>query len=238
ILDARPDAVVYLGFRDGVDPAQFRAALEQSFHSASALNVEEYVNFEQAHKHDLFLIPNGTIHSAGINSLVLEISATPYIFTFKMYDWQRLDLDGRPRPINIDRAFENLDFERQGERVRWELVSQPAVIGEGEGWQLIHVPTHAAHFYDLHRLEFTTGIDVPTDGSPHVLSLVEGQGVILELPDGQKPQFSFAETFVIPAATDHYRLVSPDGEPLKVVKAFLKPEWFTRPENGWLVARD
>ncbi len=225
ILDSGPRAQVYLGFREGIDPAVFRAELERSFAEATPIDVEKFVNVAPARKHDLFLIPNGTIHCSGRDSLVLEISATPYIFTFKMYDWMRLDLDGRPRPLNFARAFENLYFERAGSRANDELISKQRVIAQGTGWQTVHCPTHAHHFYDVHRLEFEGAVDVETRGSPHVLSLVEGATVWVE-SGGARRRYSFAETFTIPAAAGRYRLIS-DGAPVKVIKAFIKPasEW-------------
>ena len=103
ILDSEPGAKVYVGFNEGIDPDEFRTELERSFNQATPIDVERFVNIEPANKHDLFLIPNGTIHCAGADVMVLEISATPYIFTFKMYD---LDAprSGRQSPAHQHRA--------------------------------------------------------------------------------------------------------------------------------------
>jgi mannose-6-phosphate isomerase class I len=223
ITDCGADAEVYLGFQPGVDAREFRQALEKSVHESSALDMERFVQKHAATKHGLYLIPNGTIHCSGKNNLVLEISATPYIFTFKMYDWMRLDLDGQPRPLNIDRAMENLYFDRQGERIQREFIAHPRMLASGAGWELIHLPTHGEHFYDVNRFDFTTTVEGRTAGSPHVLNVVEGPSVVLETPGAPPQRFAFAETFVVPAATGTYRLSSDTGLPVKVIKAFLKP---------------
>ena len=224
ILDCVPGARVYLGFRAGIDPAELRAALEHSYQAGEPLEVERFVQSHPAAKHDLFLIPNGTIHGSGQGNLVLEISATPYIFTFKMYDWQRPDLDGKPRPLNISRAFENLYFERQGPRVQEELLSHPQVLAEGPGWKVVHLPTHPTQFFDVHRLEFEQSIQVDSAGQCHVLSLVEGRSVALETGQGMRQRFNYAETFVVPAAAASYRLINEGGGIARVVKAFVRPE--------------
>ncbi|MCK6471132.1 MAG: class I mannose-6-phosphate isomerase [Planctomycetes bacterium] len=224
ILDCKPGAQVYLGFREGVDPQAFRAALEKSYREAVPLDAERFVNVEPAHKHYLFLIPNGTIHCSGAGNVVLEISATPYIFTFKMYDWQRLDLDGRPRPLNIARAMDNLCFGRQGPKVRAELVSVPREIARGDGWKRIRLPTHRAHFYDVERYEFITAVDVRSEDACHVLNVVEGGPVRVETSAGAGLRVNYAETFVVPAAAGSYRLVNTGLGEAKVIKAFVKPE--------------
>jgi mannose-6-phosphate isomerase class I len=224
ILDCKPGAVVYLGFQENIDPAAFRNELEKSRNENAVVDVDRYVQSHVAAKHDLFLIPNGTVHSAGANNLVLEISATPYIFTFKMYDWLRLDLNGEPRAINIGHAFNNLSFERKGDRVKEELIANPVILSGGADSQLVHLPTHAQHFYDVHRIEFDSDVLVHTNGSCHVLMVVEGDGVIVESTDGTKSRFSFAETFVVSAAANVYRLINTGSQRVKVVKAFIKDQ--------------
>ncbi len=222
ILDCDENASVYLGFQRDIDPLVFKSALEGSQDEGETIDIEKYVQVHSAKKHDLFLIPNGTVHSAGAGNLVLEISATPYIFTFKMYDWVRLDLDGKPRPINIDHAFKNLDFSRKGDKVQQELISKPQLIKSAPDFDLLHLRTHPEHFYDVHRMEFDNSIEVDTDNTCHVLMLVEGQAVLLQTADGTKRQFAYAETFVVPAAAGSYKLTNTGSGRIKVIKAFLK----------------
>jgi predicted NBD/HSP70 family sugar kinase/mannose-6-phosphate isomerase class I len=222
ILDCKKDAGVYLGFQEDIDPSEFRNALEESVEKNQAIDIREYVQWHPSQKHDFFLIPNQTIHSSAVDNLVLEISATPYIFTFKMYDWVRPDLDGKPRPINIEHAFHNLNFERKGSRVKEELISSPLVIEANDHYTLIHLPTHHEHFYDVHRIEFINEVTVRTNNACHVLMLVEGESIVVKTKNGEERQFNYAETFIIPAGADSYQLINRSGKMVKVIKAFVK----------------
>lgn len=226
ILDCAPNAHVYLGFQDGISQHEFREALERSFSDGHAVDVERFVQTVPARKHDLFLIPNGTIHCSGRNNLVLEISATPYIFTFKLYDWQRLDLDGQPRPLNIARAFQNLRFEYQGDYVGKALVSKPYLHSAGDLWRCFHLPTHPDHFYNVRRYEIDASgyVEVDTRASCQVMNLVEGTAIRLETANGTSQRFNYAETFVVPAAAQHFRLVNDTDTTAKVVNAFIRED--------------
>lgn len=223
ILDSTEGAEVYLGFQDNINANQFREELESSQANGTPVPVEDYIQKFPASKHDLFLIPAGTVHCSGKNNLVLEISSTPYIYTFKMYDWLRLDLDGNPRPINIKRAFENLNFARKGDRVAEELISSPTVIEKGKDWRLVHLPTHSEHFYDVHRVEFEGEIEMEMRGKFHLLNLVEGSKIVVKTGDREQ-EIHYAETFIIPAAAQNYKLTNKGNSPAKVVKAFVKDD--------------
>jgi len=222
ILDCTPDSVVYLGFHEDINPDEFRQALEDSVTYDREVNIGKYIQKFNSKKHDLFLIPNRTVHSSGRNNMVLEISATPYIFTFKMYDWLQKDSEGNPRPINIEHAFNNLDFERKGARVAREFISKPSVLETGSDWKLIHLPTHADHYYDIHRMEFETRMKVHVEQVCHVLMLVEGETITVETADGSSATYHYAETFIVPAATPYYTLTNKGSGMAKVIKAFVK----------------
>lgn len=222
VMDTKDDAVIFLGFNEDIDPAQFRDELEHSYNKSVPADIEKHVQTHRTSKHDLFLIPYGTVHGSGRNNLVLEISSTPYIFTFKMYDWLRPDLDGKPRSLNIERAMQNLYFERKGKRVKEELICKPEIIASGDGWELEHLKTHPTHFYDVHRYKFDKRVLVSTENKCHVLNLVEGEYIILETLNGIRKIFNYAETFIVPAAAKEYLLINQSDRPAMVVKAFVK----------------
>lgn len=224
MLDTAPDATVYLGFHEDIEPQAFHDALVESQQQGTPLDVEKFVQVHPAAKHDLFLIPHGTIHCSGKNGLVLEISSTPYIYTFKMYDWMRMGLDGQPRPLNISRAMQNLDFECKGERVGKDYISKQILIEEGETSKIIRLTTHPKHPYEIFRFEFEHQLAVQNKGQAHVLSLVEGHKIKV-ITGARSMVIHYAETFVIPAAARKYELINLGGSAVKVIQASVKPEY-------------
>jgi mannose-6-phosphate isomerase class I len=206
MLDAEEDAEVYLGLKEGIDRDAMIRDLERAQDANFDFPAEQYVNRFPARKHDHFLIPAGTIHCSGRNSMVLEISATPYIFTFKLWDWGRLGLDGRARPIHLNHGVENIQWDRTTEWVRHSLIDQVVPVASGDGWREERTGLHELEFIETRRHWFTKAVPHDTRGTVHVLNLVEGKQVVVESPEGAFDPFhvNYAETFIVPAAVGPY----------------------------------
>ncbi|HYE26267.1 MAG TPA: class I mannose-6-phosphate isomerase [Clostridia bacterium] len=213
LLDAKGGGCVYLGVKEGVDRESMIHDLRVAETGAALFDAEKYVNKFQARKHDHFLIPAGTPHCSGKNSMVLEISATPYIFTFKMWDWGRLGLDGRPRPIHLEHGINNIQWDRTTGWVRDNLVNCIEPVAEGPGWREERTGLHEREFIETRRHWFTGTVPHNTNGGVNVLNLVEGHEAVVESPTGAFEPFvvHYAETFIVPAAVGAYT-IRPWGE--------------------------
>ena len=208
LLDAEEGATVFLGLKTGVDPKEMIDALNRSQATGEEFPAARFVNQWPAKKHDHYLIPGGTIHCSGAGAMVLEISATPSIFTFKLYDWGRLGLDGLPRPINIRHGEHVIQWERQTEFTRRNLVNCIVPVASGDGWREERTGLHENEFIETHRHWFTKLVTMNTDGGVNVLNLVEGDEAIVESPVGAFAPFvvHYAETFIVPACVGEYTI--------------------------------
>ncbi len=223
IVNARSDARVFIGLTDECDPAAFKHALQTSARDGQEVQIDRFVHSEPSKPHDLFLIPNGTVHCSGRGNLVLEISATTYIFTFKIYDYLRKDLNGELRPINIDRAFDNIRFERRPVWVRENLIARPRLLREGPGWKEYLLMDRPEFFYNIHRLEFEHECSYSTDDRGYAVNLVEGEQISVIAANGNTYTLSYLESMLIPAAAGHVRLVNKGERPCKLVLVYVRP---------------
>lgn len=227
LLDATDEATVYLGLKTDVCPEEMINELNEAQETSQPFDVEKFVNKWPAKKHDHYLIPNGTIHCSGSGAMVLEISATPSIFTFKLYDWGRLGLDGLPRPINIKHGSKVIQWERQTDLIRKDFINAVQPIAKGEGWREERTGLHENEFIETRRHWFTSTVTHPAGTGVNVLNLIEGEEAIVESPNGLFEPFvvHYAETFIIPASVGEYTIRPyglAEGKECATIKAYVR----------------
>jgi len=227
LLDAKPGAVVYLGLKERPDPAAFERELRAAQDGGPPFAVERYVNAWSSRKHDHFSIPAGTIHCSGKDNFVLEISATPYIFTFKLWDWERVGLDGKPRPIHLEHGLANIQWDRTTDWTERNLINPVRPLASAQAVREETTGLHPSEFIETRRHWFKEPVVHDTRGALNVLNLVEGNMVIVESPDDAFEPLTvhYAETFVVPATVGRYRIRPFDGvtnAPLATIKALVR----------------
>lgn len=227
LLDAKEGASVYLGLKTGIDKNEMIHDLREAQKGEVVFDTERYVNRLPAKKHDHYLIPGGTVHCSGSEALVLEISSTPNLFTFKLWDWQRLGLDGKPRPINVERGKDVIDWKRDTEYVNKHLANRFTQVAEGDGWREECTGLHLNEFIETHRHWFSKPVTHHTNNSVNVLNLVEGEEAVVESPINAFKPFvvHYAETFIIPASVGEYTIApygKSVGQECGTIKAYVR----------------
>lgn len=223
LMVAGEKSEVFLGLRQDVDIELFRKAAELANEDGRPFEIRDYVQTLPAQTHQLYLIPAGTPHGSGHGNVVLEVSATPYLYSLRFYDWLRHDQNGRQRAVHVGHAFDNLNPDRTGQRVLDELVQPARPVRSGTGWTENVIGTLADMFFEVRRFELDPGADAQcdTDGRFHILNVVEGGGVAV-LSSAGTHQLSYAETLVVPAAVGPYRLVPIGTAPVRIVKSLVR----------------
>jgi phosphomannose isomerase type I len=107
VLDAKKDSRIVYGFRTRVTKRQIRESIENK-------ELEKYLQKKQIEKNDVFLIKAGTVHAIGAGSLIAEIQQSSNL-TYRLYDYNRVDKNGKLRELHIEKALEVANLEAQEE---------------------------------------------------------------------------------------------------------------------------
>ncbi len=158
---------IYQGTRPGIQRAEFERALVEH-------RVADTLNHFQARRGDVFFLPARTVHALGEGCLLYEVQQTSDI-TFRVYDWDRLGLDGKPRPLHVAESMATIDFGRT------EFGPQTA-----EPWRPIREDAPgcqqrrlvACPYFTLSEQRVRGHIEQPTAETCVVVTCAAGQGVL------------------------------------------------------------
>ena len=159
-------AKTYVGFNEDADPNEFISEVKKSEKEFTPVDYQKYVNHIESVPGTQVMLPAGTIHSSGRNQLILEIgSLSVGSYTYKMYDYLRADLDGKPRPIHTYHGENVLRKERTTSWVKENLVQEARLAKSGDGWAEYIVGEHDLLYFSLRRLEFEKKLKVIQRGN-------------------------------------------------------------------------
>lgn len=219
------DAKTFLGFRDDADIPQFFRDIEAADTEHRPCDYMKYVSYEESRPGLQVMIPAGTIHSSGRNQVVLEIgSLTVGSYTYKMYDYLRLDFDGKQRPIHTRLGEQTVARDRRTGWVRENIVQKPRVADTGDGWTEYIIGESPLLYFTLRRLEFEVSCRQNTSGQFHVLALVDGERVRVRSAEHPERCYEadYLDIVVVPADMGEYVIENLGREPIRIHKTMLR----------------
>jgi len=182
ILHAAPGSVIYAGLNDGVDRATLarevgRGACEASLH-----------RFEPV-KGDCLLLPAGVVHAPGGGQLIAEIQQASDT-TFRLFDWNRTDAQGRPRQLHVEQALAAIDYDFGPARPQ-----TPRTTDDPQVERLVDCPQ-----FILERLVLTEPHTLPADDRCRILAVISGSAVIRTAASADEEAYTTGDTCLVPAS--------------------------------------
>ncbi|HLA86116.1 MAG TPA: type I phosphomannose isomerase catalytic subunit, partial [Thermoguttaceae bacterium] len=156
VLAAEPGSRIWAGLKPGVDRPTLARAVRDG-------TCDDCVDWFEPRPGDALLIRAGTVHSLGAGVMVAEIQQASDA-TFRLFDWNRLGPDGRPRPLHVEQALEAIDFDAGPVR------PVPPIAGDVDR----AVPILDCEYFALARWELTEQVSPAGDGRCHLLCVLEG----------------------------------------------------------------
>jgi mannose-6-phosphate isomerase len=191
VLEAGPESVIYAGLKPGVDRAELEAAIRQG-------RCPDCLHAFAVSPGDCIFVPAGTVHALGAGLLVAEIQQ-PSDVTYRLFDWNRVGPDGRPRPLHVQQGLEAVDFRRGPlEPQRPRPTDRPQVS------RLIECDK-----FVLDRWEFDSPLSAGGDDRFHVIAVLQG-AVRIEGDPADTP-LPRGGTALLPAALGRV-LLGPQGK--------------------------
>ena len=225
------EAKTFIGFRDDADIPAFFKEIEAADTEHKPCDYMKYVSYEESKPGLQVMLPAGTIHSSGRNQVILEIgSLTIGSYTYKMYDYLRLDFDGKQRPIHTHLGELNVRQDRRYSEIHNPespeyIVQAPRLADKGEGWEEYILGENPQVYFSLRRLEFEKSCKQDTRGEKfHVLTLVDGDSVRIRSIAHPERYFDldFMEIACVPADMGKYEIINLGKEPIRVHKTCLR----------------
>lgn len=191
IIDAKPGASLVYGIEPGTTKEEFKRSIEEG-------NLEKYLKKLKVEPGDVLYMPAGMVHAIGAGILICEIQQNSDT-TYRVYDWNRVGQDGRPRALHIDKALDVIDFEGEYDREKLEGLT----VDENGARRTYYIATE---YFAIEKLEIESQFSDSTDGSKfYTLSVMEGSGRIEY--NGDSITFCGGQSILIPASLGKYRIV-------------------------------
>lgn len=202
VIDADEGASLVYGFRHKVTSELLKDAVETG-------TLDKHLQKVEVHKDDVFYVPAGTVHGIGAGILVAEIQESSNV-TYRVYDYDRVDKDGRKRELHFDKAIRVMDMDIAPEAKQKQRMVK---YYPGCSRELLC----RCKYFEVERIQVTKGFSFSVrEESFQILMCLDGVGQVESMDEDLRPvRFMKGKTLFLPAGLGRCLVVG-DATVLKI----------------------